>query len=98
MLSSTSAAILHLRPLKLTKFLTQLQCHEQTGMSEKQINFDRDSLVYLIDKHCRESGVRNLQKKIERIFRKSARKGEKVDIAYFIYFFEEFCSNISVFS
>ena len=52
------------------------KCHEQTGMTGEQINFDRDSLVYLIDKHCRESGVRNLQKKIERIFRKSARKGK----------------------
>jgi Lon-like ATP-dependent protease len=59
------------------------KCHETTGTSEKQIHFNRDSLVYLIDKHCRESGVRNLQKKIERIFRKSARKvvaGENVDV------------------
>ena len=66
-------------------------------MSEKQINFDRDSLVYLIDKHCRESGVRNLQKKIERIFRKSARKGEKIGIAYFIYLREKFVSTFLVF-
>ena len=61
-------------------------------MSEKQINFDRDSLVYLIDKHCRESGVRNLQKKIERIFRKSARKGKKI-VPFFIHLCEKSDSN-----
>lgn len=59
------------------------KCHENTGITAEQINFDHESLIYLIDKHCRESGVRTLQKKIERIFRKSARKvvnGETVEV------------------
>ena len=42
-----------------------------------QIEIDDAGLTYLIDKHCRESGVRNLQKKIQRIFRKSAIQGKK---------------------
>ena len=41
-----------------------------------QIEIDDEGLTYLIDKHCRESGVRNLQKKIQRIFRKSAIQGK----------------------
>ena len=41
------------------------------------INFNDEALSHLIDKYCRESGVRNLQKKIQKIFRKSAVKGEK---------------------
>ncbi|CBY13021.1 unnamed protein product [Oikopleura dioica] len=57
--------------------------HEETGITEKDISFSRDALVYLIDKHCRESGVRNLRKHIEKIFRKASRKvvnGEKVEV------------------
>ena len=57
--------------------------HEETGIKADDISIADDSLTYLIDKHCRESGVRNLQKKIQRIFRKSAVKvvnGEKVNI------------------
>ena len=45
-----------------------------------QIEIDDEGLTYLIDKHCRESGVRNLQKKIQRIFRKSAIQG-KINIS-----------------
>ena len=60
--------------------------HEETGITADQIKITDDSLTYLIDKHCRESGVRNLQKKIQRIFRKSAVKvvqGDKVRIFIF---------------
>ena len=60
--------------------------HEETGITQDQIKITDDSLTYLIDKHCRESGVRNLQKKIQRIFRKSAVKvvqGDKVRIRRF---------------
>ena len=49
--------------------------HEETGITEEDISFSREALVYLIDKHCRESGVRNLRKHIEKIFRKASRKG-----------------------
>ena len=44
--------------------------HEETGIAKDKINMADEALIYLIDKHCRESGVRNLQKKIQRIFRK----------------------------
>jgi Lon-like ATP-dependent protease len=57
--------------------------HEETGITKGDIEITDESLTYLIDKHCRESGVRNLQKKIQRIFRKAAVKvvkGESVNI------------------
>ena len=47
-----------------------------------QIEIDDEGLTYLIDKHCRESGVRNLQKKIQRIFRKSAIQGKNYETFY----------------
>merc|ERR1719447_1575626 len=56
---------------------------EETGIQKGQIEIDDEGLTYLIDKHCRESGVRNLQKKIQRIFRKSAIQvvnGENVSV------------------
>jgi len=57
---------------------------EETGIQKGQIEIDDEGLTYLIDKHCRESGVRNLQKKIQRIFRKSAIQvvnGENVSVS-----------------
>jgi len=47
---------------------------EQMGLTDKQIEVTKDSLVALIRWYCREAGVRNLQKHIERICRKVALK------------------------
>jgi Lon-like ATP-dependent protease len=43
-----------------------------TGLTEDNISISRDALKDLISIHCRESGVRNLKKHIEKIMRKSA--------------------------
>lgn len=43
------------------------------GLSESNIQIAEDALIELISLHCGESGVRNLQKKIERIMWKTAR-------------------------
>lgn len=42
------------------------------GLTEKQINITEDALNVLIRSYCRESGVRNLQKQIEKVIRKVA--------------------------
>lgn len=45
------------------------------GLKESQISkFDDNTLRYLIDKYTREAGVRNLERVIAAIFRKSAKK------------------------
>ena len=61
--------------LEIAKRYLIPKLREETGVKDDDISFLDSSLIYLIDKHCRESGVRNLQKKIQRIFRKSAIKG-----------------------
>lgn len=45
---------------------------ETTGLREENISISEDALKDLIAIHCRESGVRNLQKHIEKIMRKTA--------------------------
>ena len=50
------------------------QCIKQTGVVSEKINIHDDALNRLIKYYCRESGVRNLQKQIEKIFRKVAFK------------------------
>lgn len=39
-----------------------------------QVVFDDDAVLALIKSYCRESGVRNLQKHIEKVIRKAAMK------------------------
>ncbi|XP_071964828.1 lon protease homolog, mitochondrial-like [Antedon mediterranea] len=50
------------------------QVRDQTGIKEDQVGISTDALNVLIKEYCRESGVRNLQKQIEKIFRKAAFK------------------------
>lgn len=45
---------------------------ETTGLTESNISITENALKDLISIHCRESGVRNLQKHIEKIMRKTA--------------------------
>ncbi|RKF59704.1 Lon protease-like protein, mitochondrial [Erysiphe neolycopersici] len=47
---------------------------ELAGLKEVDINLSRDAIEELIKSYCRESGVRNLKKHIEKIYRKSALK------------------------
>ncbi|XP_070604039.1 lon protease homolog, mitochondrial [Erythrolamprus reginae] len=55
------------------------------GLDENKTSITQDVLTVLIKQYCRESGVRNLQKQIEKVLRKSAYKivsgeKEKVDV------------------
>ncbi|KAB8349881.1 hypothetical protein FH972_023894 [Carpinus fangiana] len=47
---------------------------ELAGLKDADVNLDKDAILELINKYCRESGVRNLKKQIEKVFRKSALK------------------------
>lgn len=50
------------------------QAIKHTGVKQDQISIDDEALNKLIKFYCRESGVRNLQKHVEKIFRKVAFK------------------------
>ena len=55
------------------RFLVRKQM-EQTGLSGKQIEFTDEGLTGLIQFYTREAGVRNLEREIGNICRKTARK------------------------
>ncbi|KAL3866563.1 hypothetical protein ACJMK2_043851 [Sinanodonta woodiana] len=50
--------------------LPQARIH--SGITGEQVVIDDDALKTLIQKYCRESGVRNLQKHVEKVLRKTA--------------------------
>ena len=43
-----------------------------SGLKDADVALNKDAIEELINKYCRESGVRNLKKQIEKVFRKSA--------------------------
>lgn len=50
------------------------QAMSSCGIEKDQLTISKEAINSLIKWYCRESGVRNLQKHIEKIFRKAARK------------------------
>ena len=46
---------------------------EANGFEKNEISFDKNALAYIIDHYTRESGVRELEKKLSKIVRKIAR-------------------------
>ena len=50
------------------------QAKEMSGLKDVDVNLQTDAIEELIKSYCRESGVRNLKKQIEKVFRKSALK------------------------
>ncbi|VDM62339.1 unnamed protein product [Angiostrongylus costaricensis] len=48
------------------------QARKETSLTERQLVVDKSAVEHLIKYYCRESGVRNLQKHIDRVFRKAA--------------------------
>nr|NVI75656.1 Lon protease [Cucujiformia] len=57
------------------------QAIKDSGLTEKAITVNDDALKTLIKSYCRESGVRNLQKHIEKVARKVAYKIVKEESA-----------------
>lgn len=45
---------------------------ELSGLKDVDVALDKTAIEELINKYCRESGVRNLKKQIEKVYRKSA--------------------------
>jgi len=43
-----------------------------SGLKDVDVALNKDAIEELINKYCRESGVRNLKKQIEKVYRKSA--------------------------
>jgi len=63
-----------LEKLEIAKrFLVRKQM-EQTGLSGQQIEFTEDGLAGLVQYYTREAGVRNLEREIGNVCRKTARK------------------------
>nr|MBE5726366.1 Lon protease [Cucujiformia] len=60
--------------LAISKEYLLPQAIKDSGLKEKAITITDDSLKTLIKSYCRESGVRNLQKHIEKVVRKVAYK------------------------
>lgn len=50
------------------------QAKEKSGLKDADVQLREDAIEELIKSYCRESGVRNLKKQIEKVFRKSALK------------------------
>ncbi|PVU91797.1 hypothetical protein BB561_004200 [Smittium simulii] len=48
------------------------QAKDVAGLTDSNVNLSENAIMALIKNYCRESGVRNLKKHIEKIFRKSA--------------------------
>jgi Lon-like ATP-dependent protease len=47
---------------------------ELSGLKDVDVNLSKEAIEELIKSYCRESGVRNLKKQIEKVYRKSALK------------------------
>ncbi|KAI4108694.1 MAG: hypothetical protein L6R37_000858 [Teloschistes peruensis] len=45
---------------------------ELSGLKDVNVNLEKEAIEELIKSYCRESGVRNLKKQIEKVYRKSA--------------------------
>ena len=61
------------------------QSMKESGLTDERISIDDSALTLLIKSYCRESGVRNLQKHIEKVHRKVAfkvvkKEAERLDI------------------
>lgn len=65
-----------------TKYLIP-QAMKESGLNEKNITINTDALIALIKSYCRESGVRNLQKHLEKVIRKVAFKVVKKEAEHF---------------
>ncbi|KAI8809117.1 Lon protease C-terminal proteolytic domain-containing protein [Cladochytrium replicatum] len=61
-----------------SKYLSP-QARSAAGLTESQVEVTTDAIEGLIRYYCRESGVRNLKKHIEKIFRKAALKIVQLD-------------------
>lgn len=65
--------------LAIAKQYLMPQAMRDSGVKTEQIEIDDDALKSLIKSYCRESGVRNLQKHVEKVIRKVAFKIVKKD-------------------
>jgi len=60
--------------LEIAKRFLVKRAREATGLTEKNLTFTEDGLLHLIRHYTHEAGVRNLEREIQNIARKMARK------------------------
>jgi len=60
--------------LEIAKRFLVKRAREATGLNEKNLSFTDDSLLHLIRHYTHEAGVRNLEREIQNIARKMARR------------------------
>jgi ATP-dependent Lon protease len=60
--------------LEIAKRFLVKRAREATGLTEENLSFTDDSLLHIIRHYTHESGVRNLEREIQNIARKVARK------------------------
>jgi len=60
--------------LEIAKRFLVTRAREATGLSEKNLNLTEDGLLHLIRHYTHEAGVRNLEREIQNIARKMARR------------------------
>jgi len=60
--------------LEIAKRFLVKRAREVTGLTEKNLTFTEDGLLHLIRHYTHEAGVRNLEREIQNIARKMARK------------------------
>ncbi|GME68007.1 unnamed protein product [[Candida] boidinii] len=58
--------------IKIAERYLAPEAKKNAGLENVNVDLQEDSIVALIKNYCRESGVRNLKKQIEKIYRKSA--------------------------
>lgn len=58
--------------IKIAERYLAPEAKKSAGLENVNVELQEDSIVALIKNYCRESGVRNLKKQIEKIYRKSA--------------------------
>ena len=73
-----------LEKLEIAKLFLVPKQRQQTGLTEKNIQFTDDAILEIIRSYTREAGVRNLEREIGNVCRKVARKvvreGEKYTV------------------
>ncbi len=68
------AGYTELEKIEIARRFLVLKAVEGSGLSDKQITFDVDAIQTIIQRYTREAGVRNLEREINSICRKVARK------------------------
>lgn len=60
--------------LHIARKYLEKQVRTDCAIPEGSVDFTDDAMSTIIQQYCRESGVRNLKKQLEKVYRKAAKK------------------------